>query len=151
MHAPWTSIWNGMRKCYPKNSTENLIKNSERLITKPVHYVRESHQSYFRIGFCPKLHWNFVTFILHASCSVQLQTGRPGFDFRLRKSTFPLATVSRPALRSTQPPTQWVPGILSPGVKLSRGVTLSTHPPSSAEVKNEYELDPLSPLVPARW
>jgi hypothetical protein len=28
----------------------------------------------------------------------------------------------------TQPPVQWVPGVLSPGVKRGRGVTLTTHP-----------------------
>jgi hypothetical protein len=28
-------------------------------------------------------------------------------------------------------------GVLSPGVKRGRGVTLTTHPPSSAEVENE--------------
>jgi hypothetical protein len=27
-----------------------------------------------------------------------------------------------------QPPIQWVPGVLSPGVKRGRGVTLTTHP-----------------------
>jgi hypothetical protein len=27
-----------------------------------------------------------------------------------------------------QPPVQWVPGVLSPGVKRGRGVTLTTHP-----------------------
>jgi hypothetical protein len=37
-------------------------------------------------------------------------------------------SVSRPALGPTQPPVQWVPGVLSPGVKRGRGVTLSTHP-----------------------
>jgi len=36
--------------------------------------------------------------------------------------------VSRPALGPTQPPVQWVPGVLSPGVKRGRGVTLTTHP-----------------------
>jgi len=36
--------------------------------------------------------------------------------------------VSRPALRPTQPLVQWVPGVLSPGVKRGRGVTLATHP-----------------------
>jgi hypothetical protein len=46
--------------------------------------------------------------------------------------TFPLASVSRPALRPTQPPVQWVPGVISPEVKRGRGVKLS-----SAEVMNE--------------
>jgi hypothetical protein len=36
--------------------------------------------------------------------------------------------VSRPALGPTQPPVQWVPGVLSPGLKRGRGVTLTTHP-----------------------
>jgi hypothetical protein len=36
--------------------------------------------------------------------------------------------VSRPALGSTQPPVQWVPGVLSPGVKRGRGVMLTPHP-----------------------
>ena len=34
---------------------------------------------------------------------------------------------SRPGLGPTQPPVQWVPG-LGPGVKSSRGVTLTPHP-----------------------
>jgi hypothetical protein len=44
------------------------------------------------------------------------------------QSIFPLSSVSRPALGSTQPPVQWVSGVLSPGVKRGRGVTLTTHP-----------------------
>jgi hypothetical protein len=46
------------------------------------------------------------------------------------------AFVSRPALGPTQPPVQWVPEVLSPGVKGGRGVTLTTHLPI-AEVVNE--------------
>jgi hypothetical protein len=38
------------------------------------------------------------------------------------------ASVSRLALGPTQPPVQWVPGVLSPGLKRGRGVTLTTHP-----------------------
>jgi hypothetical protein len=45
-----------------------------------------------------------------------------------RLGTSALTAVSRSALRSTQPPILWVPGVLSPGVKRGRSVTLTTHP-----------------------
>jgi hypothetical protein len=51
-----------------------------------------------------------------------------GFDPRQRQKIFLLASASRPALGHTQPPVQWVPGVLSPGVKRGRGVMLTTHP-----------------------
>jgi hypothetical protein len=41
---------------------------------------------------------------------------------------FFLVSASRSALGLTQPPIQWVPGVLSPGIKRGRGVTLTTHP-----------------------
>jgi hypothetical protein len=50
---------------------------------------------------------------------------------------FPLASVSRPALGPTQPPVQWVPGVLSPGVKARPERDADHSPPSSAEVENE--------------
>jgi hypothetical protein len=50
------------------------------------------------------------------------------FLSRQGQMIFPLASVSRPALGPTQPPVQWVPGVLSPGLKCGRGVTLTTHP-----------------------
>jgi hypothetical protein len=50
---------------------------------------------------------------------------------------FPLASVSRPALGPTQPPVQWVPGVLSPGVKARPGRDADHSPPSSADVENE--------------
>jgi hypothetical protein len=55
-------------------------------------------------------------------------TGRSRFDPRRGQRILPVAPVSRPALGPTQPPVQWVPGVLSPGVKRGRGVTLTTHP-----------------------
>jgi hypothetical protein len=55
-------------------------------------------------------------------------TGRSRFDPRRGGRIFPLAFVSRPALEPTQHPVQWVPGVLSPGLKLSRSVTLTTDP-----------------------
>jgi hypothetical protein len=54
--------------------------------------------------------------------------GRSRFDPRQGQRIFLLASASRPALRPTQPPIQWVSGVLSPGVKCGQGVTLTTHP-----------------------
>jgi hypothetical protein len=45
-----------------------------------------------------------------------------------KEKGFFLQPVSRPALGPTQPPVQWVPGVLSPGLKHGLGVTLTTHP-----------------------
>jgi hypothetical protein len=44
---------------------------------------------------------------------------------------------STPALGSTQPPIQWVPGVLSPGVK-QPGREANHSPPASAEVKKMW-------------
>jgi hypothetical protein len=63
--------------------------------------------------------------------SVWLRAGRPGDRGSIPgrgESIFYVAPVSRPALRPTQPPVQWVPGVLHPGLKRGRGVTLTTHP-----------------------
>jgi hypothetical protein len=50
---------------------------------------------------------------------------------------FSLASVSRPALRLTQPPVQWVPGGPFPGGKARLGPDAEHSPPSTAEVNNE--------------
>jgi hypothetical protein len=49
------------------------------------------------------------------------------------KMTFPLTSVSRPALGPTQP----VPGVLSPGTKAWPGRDADHSPHSSAEVEDE--------------
>jgi hypothetical protein len=58
-------------------------------------------------------------------------------DPRQVQRIFPLASVSRQALWPTQPPVQWVSGILSPGVKARRWRDADNSPPSSAEFENE--------------
>jgi hypothetical protein len=66
-----------------------------------------------------------------------LRVGRP----RGRSSSpdtvknFLFSMSSRPALRSTQPPNQWVAGALSPAVKL-QGREADHSPPLSAKAKN---------------
>jgi hypothetical protein len=50
---------------------------------------------------------------------------------------FPLTSVSRPALGPTQPLVQWVPGVLSPGVKARPERDADHSLPSSIEVENE--------------
>jgi hypothetical protein len=49
---------------------------------------------------------------------------------------------SRPAVRPTQPPIQWVPGALSPGVK-RQGREADHSPPVSAEVNKIWIIHPL--------
>jgi hypothetical protein len=60
----------------------------------------------------------------------KLTAGRPGDRGSIPgtgERIIPLAPVSRPALRPTQPPVQWAPGVLFPGLQRGRGVTLTTH------------------------
>jgi hypothetical protein len=51
------------------------------------------------------------------------------FEVRSPAEAKDLVSVSRPALGPSLPSVQWVPGVLSPGLKRGRGVTLTTHPP----------------------
>jgi hypothetical protein len=55
-------------------------------------------------------------------------TGPFRLDPRQGQRIFPLSSVSRPALGPTQPPVQWVPGVLSLGLKRGQGVKLTIYP-----------------------
>jgi hypothetical protein len=67
----------------------------------------------------------------------KLGAGRSGSDSRQSLGIFLFATASRLDLWPTQPPTQWVAGALSPGVKQT-GCEADHSPPSSSEVKNAW-------------
>jgi hypothetical protein len=54
-----------------------------------------------------------------------------------RVKNFLFSTSSRPALGSTHPPSQWIPGVLSPEIKRS-GREADHPPPTSAEVKKMW-------------
>jgi hypothetical protein len=62
--------------------------------------------------------------------------GRAGFDSRQRKRILPVASVSRPAPRPTQPALQWV-ALSFPGGKARPGRDADHLPSFSDEVKNE--------------
>jgi len=66
----------------------------------------------------------------------------PGRD----KDFFLFATASRPALGPTQPPIQWVPGSLSPGVRRP-GRAADHLPPSSVEVNNMWSYTYTRPYI----
>jgi hypothetical protein len=87
----------------------------------------------------PRCHHKTVTHkVMYLLCHAKgWTTGRSGFDPRQGQRIFPLTSVSRPTLRPTQPPVQWVPGVLSPGVKARPGRDADHSPPFSAEVVNE--------------
>jgi hypothetical protein len=73
--------------------------------------------------------------------SVSIATGY-GLDGRVvgvRVKNFHFSTSSRPALGYTQPPIQWVPGALSPGVKRP-GREADHSLPTSAEIKKNIDL-----------
>jgi hypothetical protein len=68
-----------------------------------------------------------------------------GFDNQQGQEIFLSSTVSRLTLRPTQPPIQWVAGVLSPdpGVKLLGHEADDDLTPSSAKVKNvDYTFTP---------
>jgi hypothetical protein len=78
---------------------------------------------------------------------VWLRAGRPGDRGSIPgrgKRIFPLASVSRPALGSTQPPVQWVPGVLSQGLKRGKS-DHSPHLVPSSRMSRSY-----TPLLPKR-
>jgi hypothetical protein len=69
-----------------------------------------------------------------------------GFESRQELGIFLFTTASRPALGSTQPPIQGVPGDLSLGLKRP-GREADHSPPSSAKVKNVWNYNSASAFM----
>jgi hypothetical protein len=88
--------------------------------------------------FFPKSNGNLFTRIFLRRMVTQLASFEPGL----------ITTASRIALGPTQPPIQWVPGVLSLGVKWS-GREADHSPSSSAEVKECVEMYLHSPNTPS--
>jgi hypothetical protein len=77
----------------------------------------------------------------------RLRVEQPGFDFWQRQEIFLFSMESRPALKPTQSPIQWVLWALSPEIKQQwRDIEHST--PSSAEVKKDGAITPLPHIPP---
>jgi hypothetical protein len=78
------------------------------------------------------MHFSYFPYVLHTCWydhgdDILWRVWSSRFDLRQRQRIFLLASASRPTLGPTQTRVQWVPGVLSPGVKCSWGVMLITH------------------------
>jgi hypothetical protein len=93
---------------------------------------------YFIISCGAEIYLNY-TFNVSRNSSVGIATSYwlddRGVGVRVPVGSIIFSTSSRPALGSTQPPIQWVPGALSPGVERP-GREAHQSPPASAEVNN---------------
>jgi hypothetical protein len=74
---------------------------------------------------------------VYLCCVIFEDRGWSGFDPREEQIIFPLTSVSRTALGSTQPTVQWVPGGPFPGDKAQPERDADHSPTPSAEVENE--------------
>jgi hypothetical protein len=77
-----------------------------------------------------------------SSVGIVTDCGLDGQDLVPGRGKLFFSIVCGLALGPTQRPTQWVPGVLSRGVK-RRGREADCSPPSSAEVKNGGAIPPL--------
>jgi hypothetical protein len=126
--------WIGRRRLRPNLRQRNLTVRPQRTCYRSKHVYQwpsEYEAEMLRDGgrLCTRLIW--LSIWASVSVSTVLRAGRPcdrGSIPGRGEMIFPLASVSRLALGPTQRPVQWVPGVLSLGLKGGRGVTLTTHP-----------------------
>jgi hypothetical protein len=105
------------------------------------HRTTRHHVKFIKVGLYVKTKLNFyiqVFSVVSTTTGYGLEDRGVGVPSPGRVKNF-LFALSIPALRTTQPPIQWVPGPLSPGVKLP-GREVDHSPPTSAEVKKIHAL-----------
>jgi hypothetical protein len=148
-----TWIWNSLSACSAEQKMSDVVFKVNRsriieVVTNRVptvslqrNMVHYSSRNILLLTLIP-YYIHSVYDVVSRGSSVSIVSGY-GLDdwaievrFPTGERIFPLPSVSRPALRPTQPPLQWVSGVLSPGQSAAwaRRWPLT---PSSAEVTNE--------------
>jgi hypothetical protein len=103
--------------------------------------------TYYKLPKLPV--WRTVSFFIYKYFDNNYSCiGRWMFDPRQGQRIFLLASAPRPALGPTQPPIQWVPGVLSLGVKHGRGVMLTNHPHLVSRLRMSMSYTSSPPHVP---
>jgi hypothetical protein len=121
------------------------------------HYLRKSSVYAYILMVVENTHsWQIQTLatrwyehlFLHHDSSLwnmlmEIQTERQGFDSRQRQGIFPLAFVSRAALRPTYSPIQWIPGSFPRGkARPRRDANHSLHVVLRSETNISYTSSP---------
>jgi hypothetical protein len=145
----WKQIQFPKRRVYAPKNTGRLKKSKNRVILwswmlfkgNLIYYI--VYLRYYMSGNTSIYTFNIISksvlLILICNVNIMLRAGRPrGWSSSPgREKNILFSKSSRPALRSTQTPIQWVPGALSPGVK-RQGREVDHSPPTSAEVKKMW-------------
>jgi hypothetical protein len=130
--VPHISIWTTLQYSRLTVESSKCINIAVSPRNGPV-YAGMQYRTFLFLNFIPAfINICYIHLSSRVAQSVQClatdwMTRRSGFDPRQGQRIFPLSSMPKPALGPTQPPVQWVPGVLSPGVKRGRGATLTTH------------------------
>jgi hypothetical protein len=121
------------RPCSPETAGQTLVSLTV--------VLEMSHSATLDLTISPVVRWSapttrfsrvtisFMSWVAQSVC-VWLRAGRPGDRGSIPgrgERLCPLISLSRPALGPTQSLVQWVPEVVSSGVKRGRGVILTTH------------------------